>query len=289
VYLSYRGSVNAWECDENNHLNVRFYAEKHWQTLSGGLVGLGLAEHIPSRELAHHVNMQHMRFLVESRLAATLSGYVGIVAVHENAIDVLTELRHGLSGNPSSTCIHRLTSPRAAVTDSLVTDSLPVHAQPRGLSDKDVPYATFPITNTESFGFQTIGMGAIFDSECDTNGHLQIHHYMGRVSDSMPHLWGLLESAGSNQDDREGGAVLEYRLRYHQPLSRGQHFRLNSGVVAVAPKVQRFAHLMFNEETQELCLSAEAIAVRMDLGARKAVTLNQARLAQLRLQLLKAV
>lgn len=31
--LYFRGSVNRWECDENDHLNVRFFVEKHWQSL----------------------------------------------------------------------------------------------------------------------------------------------------------------------------------------------------------------------------------------------------------------
>ena len=33
MQLTYRGSVNRWECDENDHLNVRFCEQKLYQTL----------------------------------------------------------------------------------------------------------------------------------------------------------------------------------------------------------------------------------------------------------------
>jgi hypothetical protein len=47
-----------------------------------------------------------------------------------------------------------------------------------------------------------------------------------------------------------------------------------SGMIDVAPKVQQFGHLMFNVATQQCCLSAHAVAVRMDLVARKAKSLS---------------
>ena len=30
--LTYRGSVNRWECDENDHMNVRYCVEKLYET-----------------------------------------------------------------------------------------------------------------------------------------------------------------------------------------------------------------------------------------------------------------
>ena len=36
--LTYRGSVNRWECDENDHMNVRYCVEKLYETFVAGLI-----------------------------------------------------------------------------------------------------------------------------------------------------------------------------------------------------------------------------------------------------------
>lgn len=273
--LTYRGSVNNWECDENGHLNVRFYVEKHWQTLCGGLCGeLGVLQ-LPCTpdELQQKVSVQHIRFLQESRLAAPLSGYVGVVFSGSGYIDVLTELRQSFTDEPVSACVHRIVGAIAEVTDEL-----PQHARPRGLADVDLAHNSVALADVDSYGFKTIGMGLVSRDECipdASGGFVRMHNYMGRISDSMPHLWGLLRAESGMLDETEGGAVLEYRLRYHQPLRPGQRFLVTSGVNAVSAKVQRFAHLLFNIESGSICVSAEAAGVRMDLLERRAKVLSE--------------
>jgi hypothetical protein len=79
VELSYRGSVNSWECDENNHLNVRFCEQKLWQTLSAGLISSGLLRADEVDSLMSRTTRQHSRFQNESRLSVPLSGYFGFL------------------------------------------------------------------------------------------------------------------------------------------------------------------------------------------------------------------
>ena len=286
MQLTYRGSVNSWECDENDHLNVRFYVEKHWQALCGWLSSAGLSESIPPEELLARVQVQHLRFLKESRLAAPLSGYAGAVVVSDGRLQVLTELRHSCTGEVMCTCIHYLRDVAAAVTESL-----PDHGAPRGIDVVDIAHAALRLQQLEDYGFQAIGMGLIQTTECEHGGAMQIQHYMGRISDSMPHLWGALYAGDGLQfqhdGDDEGGAVVEYRLRYHQPLRRHDRFAVMSGIAAVGVKVQRFAHLLCNADTGEVCVSAQAAAVRMDLHARRALALSAEQQARLAERLLK--
>lgn len=273
--LAYRGSVNSWECDENAHLNVRFYVEKHWQTLCGGIGELGVEPQLGAHELLQRVSVQHIRFLQECRLAAPLSGYIGIVYADSSHMDVLTELRQSFTDEPVSACIHRFTG-----LGGDTTDDLPQHAAPRGLADQDLPHTALLLAEAERYGFKTIGMGVIQASECTTDvlqggvSIAHVHNYMARLSDSMPHLWGLMRAESSQLEEHEGGAVLEYRMRYHRPLKMGERFILNSGLNAVSAKVQRFAHLMFSKDQGDLCVSAEAVGVRMDLHERRAKVLS---------------
>lgn len=272
--LVYRGSVNRWECDENDHLNVRFYVQRHWQSLSAGLRRSGIQ--LDPGELLTRISRQHMRFLAESRIAAPMSGYMGIVASDDRGIDVVTALRHSFSDEPLGTCLHRVQGVQATINAEL-----PVYAAPRGIDDSDSAYAAIQLADCEALGFKPIGMGVIQPDECTADGWLQNHHYMGRLSDSMPHLWGTLFREILEADPNEGGAVLEYRLRHHEPLRAGTAFAIQSGIAEVGAKVQRFVHLLFNADSGEVAMSGEAVGVRMDLTARRAMTLNETRRAQM--------
>jgi acyl-CoA thioester hydrolase len=148
------------------------------------------------------------------------------------------------------------------------------------------------LSEVEDYGFQAIGMGLIQAAECEPGGAMQIQHYMGRISDSMPHLWGALYAGGDGAQFQldggdEGGAVLEYRLRYHQALRCYDRFAVMSGIAAVGAKVQRFAHLLCNADSGEVCVSAQAAAVRMDLHARRVLQLSAERQARLGERLIK--
>ena len=81
MLLSYRGSVNRWECDENDHLNVRFCEQKLWQTLAGGLLQSGLVQENQIDDLPLRLTGQHLRFQQESRIATPISGYFSVISV----------------------------------------------------------------------------------------------------------------------------------------------------------------------------------------------------------------
>jgi acyl-CoA thioester hydrolase len=129
-------------------------------------------------------------------------------------------------------------------------------------------------------GFRVIGAGVIESNECSAQGLLMPHHCMGRISDSMPHLWGAVFPE-SQASEEEGGAVVEFRRTYDELLMAGDAFQVVSCIVEVGARVQSFAHLMFNLRTGHCCVNAQAVALRMDLRARKAITMSEAALALL--------
>jgi acyl-CoA thioester hydrolase len=262
MHLAYRGSVNRWECDENDHLNVRFYIEKSWQTLVAGLADLGDGS---VERLSTRLELQHVRFLNEARVAAPISGFVAVVGRGA----VLTELRNSFTDEVLCATLHR-------VSDLALDASceLPEHARPRGIADEDLPHVEAGLDEARRRRFRTIGRGVIQANECSAQGDLMPHYCMGRLSDSMPHLWGAFHENESQVPHAEGGAVVEYRLRYHVPLQVGQRFELVSGVYDVGAKTQHFAHLLYNLETGGVSLSAQSVGVRIDLEKRRAVALG---------------
>ena len=204
MQLGYRGSVNRWECDENDHLNVRFFIDKHMQTLLGAAPQLGLQlEHVA---LSYQVQSQHLKFLAEARLATPLTGYAASVGCGKDWVQVLTELRHSFTGTVLCTCIHTVQHKRLTPTDDL-----PSHATPRGVTGEFAQYHNQAQADLPGLGFLLISQGSVTESEVYADGSLSLHQYMARISDGMPHLWGhtFASQDGKNvMPEDQGGAVL---------------------------------------------------------------------------------
>ena len=278
MLLSYRGSVNRLEYDENDHLNVRFCEEKLWQTLVGGLLELDLISATEVDDLPARITCQHLRFQQESRIATPISGFVSLLSTAvSKEFNVLAQLRHSVSGEPlcsALVAISGLAHGEATVSEEEIT-----HGLPRGI-DADSPYHVLNLVSALEKGFVVTGRGVIQPNECTNSGCLLPYNYMARTSDSMPNLWSHL--AGDERvTDAEGGAVVEFRRHYHQPLREHQTLVVVSGLLDAQGKIQRFGHLLFDARTQQCYASAQAVAVRMDLQARKAIALSEEDLASL--------
>ena len=120
--LCYRSSVNAWECDENDHMNVRFYVAKHVETLRSWL----LANNLEGGDVSSMITVQHIRFQRESRLSAPLSGFACLLP---SGTEIYTELRQSITGEVLSSCIHTW-----AARLALEPVALPEHGAPRGVA-----------------------------------------------------------------------------------------------------------------------------------------------------------
>ena len=191
--------------------------------------------------------------------------------------NVLAQLRHSVSGEPlcsALVAISGLAHGEATVSEDDIT-----HGLPRGI-DADSPYHVLNLVSALEKGFVVTGRGVIQPNECTNSGCLLPYNYMARTSDSMPNLWSHL--AGDERvTDAEGGAVVEFRRHYHQPLREHQTLVVVSGLLDAQGKIQRFGHLLFDARTQQCYASAQAVAVRMDLQARKAIALSEEDLASL--------
>ena len=278
MLLSYRGSVNRWECDENDHLNVRFCEQKLWQTLAVGLLQAGLVDEHELDTLPTRITHQHLRFQQESRIATPISGYISALPSSvSSSFNVLAQLRHTVSDEPLCSALWQVSGLKQG--SNIDSDADLSHALPRGI-DNDLAYGTLDLASALAKGFVVTGQGLIQPDECTNTGYLLPHNYMARTSDSMPNLWSHL--AGDERvSESEGGAVVEFRRQYHQPLCVNQAFIVTSGLLSAQGKIQQFGHLMFNAKTNQCCASAQAVAVRMDLNARRAIELSAQDLAVL--------
>ncbi len=73
---------------------------------------------------------------------------------------------------------------------------------------------------------------------------------------------------------RIGGAVLEYRLIYLDWPHAGDHVELRSGLRAFDDKTQRITHWLLDPVSGRPWAVSEAVAINLDLDARKIVPIS---------------
>lgn len=277
---TYRGSVNTWECDENNHQNVRFYLAKMHQGLILGLSKLGLAEPENAATLLKRVTSHHIRFLREAQVAVPQTMQCGILDYQPGQSLKLLSLMHNANTDElSATFITELTldaTSAVLLKPNFIFEAveLPADAQPRGVHERTSDYADLPVEQALKLGFREVGAGVISAAECARDGDIEIFQIMGRMSDGMPNLWALFQSPAEQQARSEGitgGAVLEYRLSFHGAMRAGTQFSQVAGIHALGNKTQNICHLIYDAASGDLLVSAEALSISMDLTSRKSI------------------
>jgi len=288
---SYRGSVNAWECDENGHLNVRFLLDKVDQGLPFALDALGLrpAEYgtLP------RIRSQHVRFLREARLAAPLTAYAGLAARAGDALTFYSELRQSRTEKVMAAVLTEVelvgANGKTRVPQDVVTCEVPEYGLPRGIGPGAGTLRPEQGSAAE-LGFVEIGRGCVAPWECNPEAELEPFQYVGRISDSVVNLMAHFqtdEELSRRSRGEEGGALVELRIVHHAPLRKGDLFTIESGIAAVGRKTQHIVHLFFDGRTGACVATAEGIAVAMDLKTRRAVELPEERRRRIEARLLR--
>jgi len=283
------GSVNTWECDENDHQNVRFFAHKVNQALQAWAAEQTGEPSTTLRVLPAIVS-QHIRFLREARAATPVRVECGLIARAGDRLQTVAVMRHNATDEPLAAFQTVLDiSGWSAWPDDTQPIEAPNYACPRGLP-MELPAPPASSATAEAAGFRIVGRGVIGAEECGPEGSLLPHVYIGRISDGMPNLWVFVNSRAdqaAREEGTMGGAALEYHIDIHEPLRQGDVYTHLSGVRAIAEKTQTMAHVLINERTGRCAASAAAIGVAMDLQTRKAVAIPPERRARLEQLLLR--
>jgi acyl-CoA thioester hydrolase len=285
----WRGGVNTWECDEMGHLNVRFYVSRAME----GLVTLAAAIGLPDAFRANAgatllVKDQHIRFLREARPRAALHMVAGILDIGECEARILQLLIHTSTGEIAAsfqTVVVHTTAhderpfPWSAKTRAMAESLMvlaPEKSRPRSL-DLNPPSGSADLAAAERLGLVRLGSGAVSSADCDVFGRARIGFFIGRVSDGVPAL--AASFRGPDAPPRAGnigGAVLEYRIAHRAHPKAGDRFEIRSGLAGVDTRTQRIVHWMLDPATGQAWGSAEAVAVALDLDARKIVEISEA-------------
>ena len=291
----WRGSVAAWECDQMGHMNVRFYMAHAMEGLVELAARLGLPGAFRANaEATLVVRDHHIRFLREARAGDPLVMRAGVVAVDDEHVRILQLLFHARSGELAATFLTlaahataRERRPfawpqrvREAARPLMI--EVPSRAEPRSLT-LDPPSGAASLAEAERMDLFRLASGAFGAQDCDVFGRVEAHHIIGRIADGVPSLAGLLGGRVGPRPANLGGAVLEYRLAYADWPRAGDRYVVRSGLIGFDERAQHLAHWMLDPESGQPWATTEAVAVSLDLEARKIVPLDaeaRARLAE---------
>jgi acyl-CoA thioester hydrolase len=286
----WRGSAEAWECDEMGHLNVRYWIARCMDGLAvlaeeigcNGAFGLGAtATLVPTR--------QHIKFMREAKAGAPLFLRGGIVSLTTHELVLYTEMVHSFSGDIGATFITTLAHVEAKTARPFPFPSrtaqlakalevvVPGHGLPRSISLEDI-MAQGSVATAEQAGFSRIGVAGVRACDVDGFDRLLAEQMIGRVSNAMPNLlsqWREDATAEMSEIDGlarvAGAAVLEYRLDYLAWPTRGDLTAVYSGLSAVDEKTITLLHWIMDPLTGAPWCVCKALAVTLDLKARKIV------------------
>jgi acyl-CoA thioester hydrolase len=301
----YLGSVNAWECDENRHLNVRFFAARAMESLGFLAAALDMPRAFHERAASTLVvRDMHVRFLKEAREGAPLSMHGGVASMDDTTMTVVMEMLHA-DRSAAAAFIMSLAHvhPRdqqafpwsARVRDKAgaLTWKAPRHAAPRSIDPSRSP--TWPTRMAaDAAGAPVVGRFMVTPDHCDAFGWMRMELFLGRISDAVPNLlasWRMEVARATGQTDpaQTGGAVLEYRLCPRRWPRAGDLIEVRSSIVEVGEKTNRLVHLALDPVSGDAWCSAEAVAVTFDLVTRKAIAIPAAQRAALEARLVQGL
>lgn len=155
----------------------------------------------------------------------------------------------------------------------------PAQALPRSIDLGLDLGAQATVARADEFGLVCIHRGVITPAACDPFGRMHPSELIGRVSDGVPALLAdlrkLVKEGSPTQPKRMGGAVLENRLDYRSLPRMGDHVEIRSGLAEVTDRFQRMIHWMFDPVSGRLLAVSEAVAINLDLDARKVVPISE--------------
>lgn len=280
------GAVNTWECDRMGHMNVRFYVSKAMEGLAGLAAELGMARvFAPGSSATLMVREQHIRFLREAHPGAWLSMTGGVLAMGETDARLLLVLFHP-TGEPCAslqTTVEHVTADgrpfpwpqRIRERAAALAQPLPDYAAPRSIALEPVE-TTASLARAEALGLRNAARGVVEADQCDAFGRMRVEMFMAKLSDGISRVFageGPQYRPEGLSDDQIGGAALEYRLVYFDWPRAGERYWLRSGLAGADERVRRLIHWLLDPDTGRPWGVAEAIAVSLDLTARKVIKL----------------
>ncbi len=279
---SYRGAVEAWECDQMKHMNVQFYMSKASSAFAHFQNAMGVTP-ARIRQDRHSMRFQDLRiqYKSEMRSGGLMHGYSGVRSVNSDVIKGFIHLFD--SQKQVLSCVYEFTA-RYENLDTGKILPIPNDIKETALSYEDEHTDQYVPAPMKSIIMPARKLDHMFETnrsavdvwECDAFDNIEARHIVGRFSDAASHIMGQVGMTRAMQKERNlGSAALDYYTEFHAPIKMASSLVLKSALLDRKPKNFIFGHHMINCDTQEIVNSTTVLGCYFDMTARKAVPLPQ--------------
>lgn len=256
-----RGFVNAWDCDENDHLNVQFYFGFFEDAAAQFFAMVGQAPD-GTPELA----TRHVRFHSELR-----GGQLVVVDSHAvrgqspGSWHLVHRMSEPATGRLAATALDTF---RGAAAEAGMAE-VPAEARPRSLALSpadvgDLAARTAPTTHRGRLGPEEIG----------PDGHPWHRAVVARFSDAAPHFW---EAMGATQPwlAERGLGRVALEMKVTRGAVAAGPIDLTSAPLAVAAKTVSFFHVVRASASGQVIAAGEVTALLFDQRRRRSIELPE--------------
>lgn len=263
-----RDTANSWECDENDHINVKSYAARFDIAVRNFLVEAGW-------QVPHRIG-RLIRYHAELRGGEPVHGTTGMVALENGQV----ALEHHLfaSQRPgtqlSATALDVLPD---VSRDDLSAFNLPAPREQVLPKAGNLAFATMiDVTTLASLAttyrgvLPTTAFGA--QAESANGAMLRDEHLVGVISDAATHAWALAGADDAWLRTRGWGrAAVQLQLSYGARPTAGDVVVIKTGLRARSTKTISYRHHVVNVMTEELIAIADITSLMLNLETRRAM------------------
>ncbi len=283
----YRGSANAWECDEMGHMNVRFYVNRMMEGLAEFAHLIAIPGAFSERTTSTlKPRDQHIRYLHEARAGEPLIMRAGVLETTESSALLYQQLDHA-DGRTCATfrtwvdhieldtgIPFRWSKPAMEALATFPGEPLEAGA-PRSIDFNARPAPAASMADADEIEAITIGRGVVPTAHCDVYGDMLPEMFVARVSDSVGVFlndWRhTLERAlgGDDAKGRIGGAVIESRWVYRRWPRAGDRFVIRTAIAGLSENTQAYHHWLLDPASGEAWGTNHTVAIAFDLQRRR--------------------
>lgn len=269
-WITYRGAVDAWECDQMQHMNIQHFARRIGMAERYLLAQFGLSSSALRERQLHVVAVrEHIAFAKELRAGCPIVGRSAPVAVGEDhQLRLQHELINGISGD---ICM-------AARSEYALVDSGGAHHPwPEGLVqaiDASASQAEPRRRPSAGDGGDSIECGRYIVSEDDCHAGDVTREVLVRLANHAGSHVGL-EKGRRWEDGRltVGSATLHLAIERHAAILPGTMLQIQSALTHSTGKIVHAEHHLQDAVTRQKLATMATAHVFFDVASRKAIAL----------------
>ncbi len=263
-----RDTVNSWECDENDHINVKSYAARFDIAVRTFLVEAGW-------QIPHRI-ARVIRYHAELRGGEPVHGTTGMIAFESGEIG----LEHRLYASQREGAV--LTATAVDILPDVSRDDLSAFdlpapsedALPKGGSVYLAPMPEPSLLDGLATTFRGVIPTTAFSAPVENANGARIldHHLVGMISDAATHAWALAGADDAWLRGRNWGrAAVQLQLTYGARPQAGDVVAIRTGLRTRSSKTISYRHHLVNVMRDELIAVADITSLMLNLQTRRAM------------------